>query len=165
MRRIMTAAVLTLALAACGGSDDGDDQAEATTTTAEEAEETTSTTAERTTTTEAPTTTAAPDAADDGCIEVTNARLLEALGIEGAWAFAAGEEGRWFVATSTGATWYSYWDPADPDDPDRTLMAPLNEVARETSDFGSAAEDGAPVYEGATDGDAGAVRARDCATT
>lgn len=143
-------AVLVVLLAvgiAGGGGDDGKDT---------EADG-----AVQTTTSEAATVPTA--VADFDCIEVTNQAMLDGLGMPALSAFPGNEKGRWFVAGVNGATWYSYWDPTNEDDPDTTIIVPLNQVAREQSEFGTAAKEGAPVYEGHDDSEPGAVRARDCA--
>ena len=74
---------------------------------------------------------------------------------------ALGGEPAWFVSTPEGATWLSYRDPTVDDA--SGLVVPLNDAARAASDFGTAAAEGAPVFQGVEDSDAGASASRACA--
>jgi len=66
----------------------------------------------------------------------------------------------WFVSSKSGATWVSSQDPTR----DASgVVLPLNAKARTTSELGTDAKPGVPMYSGLDDSDPGAIESRRCA--
>lgn len=151
MRRFLAATAMAV-LTACGAADDADAPVAQRTETA-------------TPTTEA--TTATTVATE--CLTVS-ASFRSELGVQQVAAVRESIETGpglankgvvWFLATPTGATWVTNIDATGPYG--GGLILPLNDLARRTSDLGTAAQPGAPAFAGITESHPGAEQAWVCA--
>lgn len=95
------------------------------------------------------------------CATVKNPELLDAIHAQKAKAVRAGSDDDFYVATASGATWFTH--TVDMTKDDGGLILPLNAEARAQSEVGVDVEAGAPVFQGRTATDDGAAVARSCA--